>query len=147
MRPAPRPAQRPPDARLLIVSADGALRHVARAELARYLSPGDLLVANDAATIPASLRGAHQPSGEIIEIRLTGRRSLAADDVREFTAVAFGAGDHRTRTEDRPPPPPLQAGDVLALGPLNATVVGILGHPRVISLCFEGTPDAIWAGI
>ena len=41
----------------------------------------------------------------------------------------------------------LDAGDVLALGPLNATVVGILGHPRVISLCFEGTPDAIWAGI
>jgi S-adenosylmethionine:tRNA ribosyltransferase-isomerase len=141
------PTQRPPDARLLVVDAGGTLRHASRAQLADQLCPGDLLVANDAATIPASLSGVHQRSGAEIEIRLAGRCSLAPDDVREFTTIAFGAGDHRTRTEDRSAPPELRAGDTLALGPLEATVLGTLGHPRLVELRFAGTPDAIWNGI
>ena len=147
MRPASTPTQRPPDARLLVVSADGTLLHAARRRLADFLCPGDLLVANDAATIPASLGGIHRPSGESLEIRLVGRRSLAFDDVRDFTAIAFGAGDHRTRTEDRPPPPALRSGDWLDLGPLRARVVRLLGPPRLIQLRFAGTPDVIWDGI
>jgi S-adenosylmethionine:tRNA ribosyltransferase-isomerase len=59
----------------------------------------------------------------------------------------FGVGDHRTRTEDRPAPPRLEPGDRLALGPLAATVERALGHPRLVSLRFDGTPDAIWAGL
>jgi S-adenosylmethionine:tRNA ribosyltransferase-isomerase len=86
-------------------------------------------------------------SGQPIEVRLAGRRSLAVDDVREFTAIVFGAGDHRTRTEDRAAPPVLQAGDALSLGPLRATVLQTLDHPRLIALQFHGTPDHIWAGI
>jgi S-adenosylmethionine:tRNA ribosyltransferase-isomerase len=82
-----------------------------------------------------------------IEVRLAGRRSLRVDDVREFTAIVFGAGDHRTRTEDRPAPPTLRIGDVLALGPLHATVQRTLDHPRLIELRFHGRADAIWAGI
>lgn len=93
------------------------------------------------------MSGVHQRSGAEIEIRLAGRRSLAPDAVREFTAVAFGAGDHRTRTEDRAAPPELCAGDTLALGPLEATVLRVLGHPRLIELRFAGTPGAIWDGI
>ena len=108
---------------------------------------GDLLVANDAATLPASLTGVHRRSGSAIELRLAGRRSLDADDVREFTAVVFGAGDYRTRTEDRAAPPALRAGDRLALGPLRATVLRTQGHPRLIALGFDGAPDAVWAGI
>src|SRR5882724_10663363 len=141
------PTQRRSDARLLIVDADGGLHDAARTDLAGHLRPGDLLVANDAATIPGSLSGIHQRSGGTIEIRLAGRRSLAFEDVREFTAIAFGAGDHRTRTEDRPPPPELRPGDTLILGPLEATVLSLLGHPRLVTLRFGGTPDAIWAGI
>src|SRR5205807_3435046 len=34
-----------------------------------------------------------------------------------------------------------------ALGPLAATVERLLGHPRLVSLHFDGTPDAIWAGL
>jgi len=147
MRPASTPTQRPPDARLLVVNADGSLLHAARRRLAEFLCPGDLLIANDAATIPASLRGIHRPSGESLEIRLAGRRSLAFDDVRDFTAIAFGAGDHRTRTEDRLPPPALRSGDWLDLGPLRGRVVRLLGHPRLIRLRFAGTPDVIWDGI
>ncbi len=147
MRPAEKPAQRPPDARLLVVSADGSLHHMARARLAEVLHPGDLLIANDAATLPASLHGIHARTGAAVEVRLAGRRSLASDDVRDFTAVVFGTGDHRTRTEDRLPPPPLQPGDVLQLGPLAATVLRALGHPRLVTLRFAGTADAVWAGI
>jgi len=147
MKPATKPSQRPPDARLLVVHPDGAIEHTARSRFAEYLTSGDLVVANDAATLPASLHGVHVPTGEIVEIRLAGRRSLAPDDVQEFVAVVFGPGDHRTLTEDRPLPPVLRAGDVLALGPLRATVLGTLGHPRLVAVRFAGSPDAIWAGI
>jgi S-adenosylmethionine:tRNA ribosyltransferase-isomerase len=147
MKAATLPLHRPDDARLLVVDAAGDLHHAARSRFADFLRAGDLLVANDAATLPASLTGIHAKSGLPIEVRLAGRASLAVDDVREFVAVVFGAGDHRTRTEDRPAPPALHAGDTLALGPLRATVLHRLDHPRLVALAFDGTPDAIWAGI
>jgi S-adenosylmethionine:tRNA ribosyltransferase-isomerase len=141
------PTQRPPDARLLVVDADGGLHHHARSELATQLRSGDLLVANDAATLPASLAGVHAASGAVIEVRLAGRRSLAVDDVRNFTAVVFGAGDYRTRTEDRAAPPALHRGDRLVLGPLSGVVARTLGHPRLVALRLDGKPDEVWAGI
>ena len=141
------PSQRPADARLLVVDAHAHFRETPRNELIQQLHPGDLLVANDAATLPASLLGIHERSGAVIEIRLAGRRSLAVDDVREFVAIAFGAGDYRIPTEDRPPPPPLLPGDLLRLGPLKASILRLDRHPRLIALRFAGTPDEIWAGI
>ncbi|MGH7342078.1 MAG: S-adenosylmethionine:tRNA ribosyltransferase-isomerase, partial [Candidatus Rokuibacteriota bacterium] len=147
MKAATKPVQRPPDARLLIVAADGRLRHAARDRLPEVLEPGDLLVANDAATIPASLHGVHLPSGASIEVRLAGVRSLAGQDVRHFTAVVFGAGDHRTRTEERPLPPRLRRGDRLQLGPLTARIVRTLGHPRLVCLRFDASPDEVWEGL
>jgi len=141
------PVQRPRDAKLLVIEANGTLQHAPRQRLADFLRAGDVLVANDAATLPASLAGIHLRSGLPVEIRLAGRRSLAADDVREFVAVVFGAGDHRTPTERRALPPALIADDALALGPLRAQVRHTLDHPRLIALHIDGTPDAIWAGI
>ena len=147
MNAATTPLQRPRGAKLLVVLPDGELHHAARSQVTRYASPGDLLVANDAATIPASLHGLHERTGEVIEIRLAGRPSLALHDVYDFTAVVFGAGDHRTRTEHRAPPPTLRIGDTLALGPLKARVSKVLGHPRLIEVSFVGAPDEIWRGI
>lgn len=141
------PVQRPANARLLEIDAAGTLRHHARCALPALLRAGDLLIANDAATLPASLRGLHEPTGAEIEVRLAGRPTLAVDAVRDFSAVVFGAGDHRTRTEDRPLPPPLQPDDVLQLGPLKARVRWPLGHPRLVVLRFDGKPEAIWAGL
>ena len=143
---ASHPVQRRHDARLLVIDAHGMLSHTARANLLSYLQSGDLVVANDAATLPASLQGTHLASGAPIEVRLAGRASLRADDL-QFAAVVFGAGDWRTRTEDRPPPPELAAGDRLALGPLSATIEALLDHPRLIALRFDGPPPAVWAGI
>src|SRR5437870_4966809 len=127
---ASQPAQRPPQAKLLVVDARGRIKHLPRSALVDLLRPGDQVIANDAATLPASLHGMHVPTGERIEVRLAGRRSLAVDDVSDFSAVVFGAGDFRTRTEERPPPPRLAPGDRLALGPLSATTEKVLGYPR-----------------
>ncbi|HZD21405.1 MAG TPA: S-adenosylmethionine:tRNA ribosyltransferase-isomerase [Burkholderiales bacterium] len=138
--------QRPRDARVLVIDARGAIRHAPRAEWIEPLRAGDLVVANDAATLPASLHGTHLASGAPIEVRLAARATLAAEDL-SFSAVVFGAGDWRTRTEERALPPPLARGDRLALGPLAATVYGELGHPRLVALCFEDDPGVVWAGI
>jgi S-adenosylmethionine:tRNA ribosyltransferase-isomerase len=147
MKAAQSPTQRPRGAKLLVVDAQGRIRHEDRARLADLLRPGDVVVANDAATLPASLSGVHLQTGRAIEVRLAGRRSLDVNDVREFTAVIFGEGDHRTPTEHRPPPPQLNAGDVLILGPLRATILRTLDHPRLVQLRFAGDPDTIWSGI
>jgi S-adenosylmethionine:tRNA ribosyltransferase-isomerase len=129
------------------VDARRRIGHAPRSAFVEFLLKGDLVVANDAATLPASLRGAHAPTGAPVEVRLAGRPSLRPEDVSRFSAVVFGAGDFRTQTEDRPPPPALAPGDRLDLGPLRATVEGALGHPRLVSLRFEGPPDEVWAGL
>jgi len=134
-------------ARLLAVVADDAIQSLPRDDLPGLLRPGDLLIANDAATIPASLTGTHEPTGQPIEIRLAGRPSLCPDDVRRFVALAFGAGDWHTPTEDRPPSPPLHPGELLLLGPLRATITGLVGHPRLAGLAFEGDVGDVWSGI
>jgi S-adenosylmethionine:tRNA ribosyltransferase-isomerase len=41
----------------------------------------------------------------------------------------------------------MASGDRLSLGPLTATVTGVLDHPRFISLHFESPSHEIWAGI
>jgi len=139
--------QRPPDAKLLIVDSQRHIIHVPRTAFVEFLRPNDLVIANDAATLPASLTGVHEQTGKSIEVRLAGRPSLDPMDVSRFSAIVFGEGDFHIRTEDRPLPPLLQSGDTLVLGPLHATVEKVLGHPRLLSLHFTGTADEIWAGL
>ena len=139
--------QRPADAKLLVVDAQRNIIHVPRSAFVEFLRPNDLVIANDAATLPASLTGVHQRTGQQIEVRLAGRPSLDPMDVTRFSAVVFGEGDFHTRTEDRPLPPPLNPGDTLLLGQLRATVEEILGHPRLVSLLFHAAADEVWAGL
>jgi S-adenosylmethionine:tRNA ribosyltransferase-isomerase len=155
MIPADRPHQRTRDAKLLVIDASGRITHASRSRLVDYLRAGDVVIANDAATLPASLSGTHLPSQAPIEVRLAGRSSLRSDDVRRFSAVVFGAGDFRTRTEDRPLPPALLPGDSLMFGSaigsgesvLTARVEAVLEHPRLVSLHFDGSPQEIWAAL
>ena len=143
------PIQRPPNAKVLIVDGRGNIEHRARSVFADLLHPGDVVVANDAATLPASLSGRHSRTGRRIEVRLAGRDSL--DEVQQFSAVVFGEGDFRTPTEGRPKPPALKPGDRLELGCqrgcLRATVARLLDHPRFILLQFDGSPREIWEGL
>ena len=78
---ADRPVQRPPAAKLLYVDARGIVRQMPRSALPTLLRAGDLVIANDAATWPASLHGLHLATGREIEVRLAARPSLAADAV------------------------------------------------------------------
>lgn len=141
------PIQRPRDAKLLVVDSGGHFTHRSRAQFPELLREGDVVIANDAATMPASLFGVHDPTGRRIEVRLAGRSSLCPECVRYFSAVVFGDGDYRTPTEHRPSPPELHAGDRLELGPLRGTVLRSLRHPRLITLRFEGSVAEIWEGL
>ena len=99
------------------------------AALPTLFRPGDLLVVNDAATLPASLRSTSVDA----EIRL-----LARDDDDTFRAVLFGPGDFRTKTEERAPPPNLSPGSVLAFGDLRASIVAVdPDEPRLVRLRFD----------
>jgi len=148
MTAADRAVQRPLDARLLVVDSHGRMTHAPRSRFVDFLQPGDLVIANDAATLPASLSGVHLRSGADIEARLAGRSSLAPDDVHRFSAVIFGAGDFHVRTEDRPRPPSLEAGDRLIFGSeITATIEALLGHPRLARLHFEGSSSAVWGAL
>lgn len=147
MKAASLPVQRPPQAKLLVVDGLGHITHWARSRLADLFRSGDLVIANDAATLPASLSGQHLRSGQLVEVRLAGRPSLMAGSIRSCTAVVFGKGDFRVRTEDRPLPPEMKVGDRLTLGPLQATVDAILGHPRLVQLALDGSVGEIWEGL
>jgi len=140
---AKRPDRR--SAKLLTVDADGGMRQLPRAALASLFSPGDLVIANDAATLPASLKGIHCASGEPIEVRLAAWVSIR--DPTRFAAIAFGGGDHRTPTEDRMLPPSLSPGDRLTLGPLVAIVEHPLDDPRLFRLRFLGDRATVLAGL
>ncbi|NVB81483.1 MAG: S-adenosylmethionine:tRNA ribosyltransferase-isomerase [Kofleriaceae bacterium] len=80
------------------------------ARLPELLRAGDLVVVNDAATLPGSLR-ARTARGEDFELRLS-----APVETNRLFAVTLGAGDHRTRTEDRAAPPALAVGDTVEIG-------------------------------
>jgi S-adenosylmethionine:tRNA ribosyltransferase-isomerase len=129
-------------------------------DLRVLLREGDLLVVNDAATLPASLRGV-TATGVPVEVRLAGD-----DDACDgcWRAALFGAGDWRQRTEDRPPPPALGAGEVLrfdgasargdtrSLGrpgrSLRATIASVDARsPRLISLRFAARGAALWRAL
>src|SRR5690606_38939699 len=96
--------------RLLVIdSHDWSLQDRLIGDIAELLTPTDLLVFNDAATLPASLTGITQ-AGQRFELR------LAREHAGEFWAVVLGGGDYRQRTEHRGPPPPLSPGETLTLG-------------------------------
>ena len=129
MRPATWPRPEPERERLLVVDASaGKLVDRNVGELPSLLGPGDVLVVNDAATLPASLAGV-TARGEAIEARLAG---LEGDRAR---AVLFGAGSWRAPTERRAPPPALAPGDELDFDGLAARVE-TLESERLVSLRF-----------
>lgn len=86
------------------VSFDTAARR-----LPELLHPGDLVVVNDAATLPASLP-VRSESGRVHELRVATAGGPAG-----WWVVLLGEGDWRTPTEQRPRPDALAAGDAIVL--------------------------------
>jgi S-adenosylmethionine:tRNA ribosyltransferase-isomerase len=137
------PREHPDTGRLLHVAPrSGRFTDGRVSDLPQLLRAGDLLVVNDAATLPASLHGRTEV-GASIELRL-----LEREPGDTWTAVLFGAGDWRTRTEDRPAPPVLAPGARLHLGSLTARVVEVLPpSPRLLRVAFEERGAALWSGL
>ncbi|MFT3693283.1 MAG: S-adenosylmethionine:tRNA ribosyltransferase-isomerase [Kofleriaceae bacterium] len=107
-------------------------------ELPSLLNAGDLVVVNDAATLPASLFGTF--GAQSIELRLS-----APVDGSRLHGILFGAGDHHVRTEDRAAPPPIVPGDHLHFGALDTIVEAIAG--RRVTLVAQLADDALWQAI
>jgi S-adenosylmethionine:tRNA ribosyltransferase-isomerase len=142
--PATWPRPEPREDRLLRIDpVAGTWRDAHVGDLAVELRPGDLLIVNDAATLPASLRG-RGPRGEEVELRLAG-----LGEAGEWWAVLFGAGDWRTRTEDRPPPPRFAPGDRIAIGPgLGVEVRAVDGaSPRLVTVAFDRGGAELWSAL
>jgi S-adenosylmethionine:tRNA ribosyltransferase-isomerase len=113
------------------------------ADLPALLDPGDLLIVNDAGTVPASFAG--EAAGQPVEVRL----AAPGEEPAEWTAVLFGTGSWRQRTEDRPPPPQLRAGDTIELGPdLRAEVRRVWPiSPRLVDLRLQSAEGALWPAV
>jgi S-adenosylmethionine:tRNA ribosyltransferase-isomerase len=109
--------------------------------LPSLLRSGDVVVLNDAATIPASLH-ARTASGVPIELRLAGPPRHQV-----WPAVLFGAGDWRVDTDLRPPPVAVATGDALELdGGAQAIVVGRSPlSPRLVEIRFDRDEPEVWA--
>lgn len=148
MTPARTYPARRDDVRLLVIDpAVASFAETRTTSLPALLRSGDLLVVNDAATLPASLRGL-DAQGREVEARLI---SVVDDDhgnAPRFWAALLGAGDWRQRTEDRPPPPSLAPGDRIRFGSLDATIVARAPlSPRLVALRFDVDGDALWAAL
>ena len=128
---APRDVAR--TARLLRVDPRAwAVRDLPIGAFADQFEPGDLVVVNDAATLPASLK-ATTCAGASVEIRLAGPLGE-----RTWAAVVFGEGDWRTRTEHRAAPAPVAPGCRIAMQGLAARVAHVSDvSPRLVTLEFE----------
>jgi S-adenosylmethionine:tRNA ribosyltransferase-isomerase len=120
-------------------TSDAAPRLERFAALPRLLRAGDLVVVNDAATLPGSLRGT-TAAGDGFELRLSG-----PVEAGRLFGVLLGAGDHRTRTEQRPPPPVVVRGDRVTVAGIEATVASTAG--RRVELVMRADEDALWQAL
>ena len=128
------------DVRLVVIDrarGDVAVRPFR--ELPALLGAGDLVVVNDAATLPASLAG-RTLDGRFFELRLA-----APIDAGRIHGVLLGEGNHRTRTEHRPPPPALAIGDHVRIGTIDSEVTAIAG--RRVELATRVSADELWQAL
>jgi S-adenosylmethionine:tRNA ribosyltransferase-isomerase len=127
----------------LLVVREGEIEDSSIEFLPDHLRSGDLLVVNDAATLPASLHGRDDVDNQV-EVRL--RAQL---DDRVWQAVIFGAGDWRTPTEDRPSPPHFKAGkEVIFSGDFRARVLRENElSARLLDIEFNVSGAELWRSI
>src|SRR5262245_54000380 len=118
---------------LVLRPGEAAFRDTLVSHLPDLLEPGDLLVVNDAATLPASLH-ARSSTNAPIEIRL-----LQYEEGSDWKAVLLGAGDWRIPTEMREAPEKVAPGSVLRIAQdFTAEVIEVsTAVDRIVTLRFS----------
>lgn len=125
----------------------GAITDHPATALPALIGADDVVIVNDAATLPASLAGRSQ-SGAPVELRLAGEEPGGS-----WQAVAFGAGNWRTPTERRPEPPLLEVGTRLHFpnvqaALLSATIEELLPpSPRLLRIRFDRAGAELWTSL
>ncbi len=140
------PRERPEEERLLWIDpARGGFADARVGDLPSILRRDDLIVVNDAATLPASIRGLRE-DGAPFELRLLAHEG---GESTTWRAVLFGRGDWQQRTEDRPAPPRLAEGErVRAAGGAIVRVLSVDPvSPRLLRIAFEGDASSMWRAI
>ncbi|MBS1789858.1 MAG: S-adenosylmethionine:tRNA ribosyltransferase-isomerase [Acidobacteria bacterium] len=142
MKAAQAPRTEKKQIKLLVVEA-GELRDGLIERLPDHLRAGDLLVVNDAATLPASLHGRDERDHPV-EIRLASQLND-----RSWQAVVFGAGDWRTPTEHRTAPPRVKTGEEIAFANDFSAIVLKESDlsSRLLDLEFNRSGEDLWQGI
>ena len=108
----------------LMVSDENGHRHAHFRDLPDFLNPGDLLVVNDSATLPASLPASGAIGEFIINLSTDYGNGLSLVEPRWSSA--------------KQGPLPLEAGTTIAVGGLNARLVRTFpGLPRLWYVQFE----------
>lgn len=120
--------------RLLVFASREQFVHTRLGQLEDYFQPGDLLVVNRSATLPASFRGQLARSGEFIEIRLAAFQGPDPQQLEHWQAIAFGSGDWTQPTETRGPAPRVYPGDVIELGEDLQALVEQVAHGRLLDI-------------
>jgi S-adenosylmethionine:tRNA ribosyltransferase-isomerase len=112
-------------------------------QLANYLQSGDLVIVNDAATLPASFRATTQ-SGHVIELRLVQRREASV-----WLCLALGSGSWQEDTNQREAPPSLKAGAFLRVSEaLSAHIVDVsILSDRLVTIRFDATEVELLAAL
>jgi S-adenosylmethionine:tRNA ribosyltransferase-isomerase len=107
------------------------------------MCPGDVVVVNDAATLPGSLHGVG-PAGTPVEARLVEQRGADL-----WRVALLGPGNWRTPTERRPAPELARSGDTLTFAEeLRATVARISRvSSRLLDLRFDRGGAALWEAL
>lgn len=142
MKAARSPRTEKKSVKLLVVEA-GEMQDSAIERLPDHLRAGDLLVVNDAATLPASLQGRDEHDHPV-EIRLASQLND-----RSWQAVIFGAGDWRTPTEHRPSPARIKVGEEIAFANDFSAIVlrESKMSGRLLDLEFNRSGEALWREI
>lgn len=137
--PASAPRRYHSESLLVVDPLTGRFGDYAITELPQLLGPGDALIVNDAATLPASLRVDHE-----LELRLVARETSGS-----FRAVALGRGDASMATEARGEPRRLCVGERLRFRDDLAAEVQEVDEqqPRLVRLRFEDQGAPFWAAL
>lgn len=127
---------------LVVDPASSTTSIVAMADVPAMLRTGDVVVVNDAATMPASL--AVHCRERALELRLAGPPREGV-----WSAVLFGEGDWRTDTDLRPAPPVLTTGETLRLD--DGTVVRVVSvshvSPRLLGVVIADDEAHGWDAV